>query len=70
MTQVPLFLSPRQAAERLTAAGLPVTEDTVRRWAREDQVEALKLPSGYYRIRTSVIDAILDGSAPRPEVAA
>ncbi|WP_431892737.1 excisionase family DNA-binding protein [Micromonospora haikouensis] len=59
MTQVPLFLTPRQAAERLTNAGLSITEDTVRRWARKGQIERVQLPGGEYRIHRDVVDGLL-----------
>ncbi len=59
MTQVALFLTPRQAAERLTKAGLPITEDTVRRWARKGQIDRVQLPGGEYRIHRDVVDALL-----------
>lgn len=59
MTQDALYLTPSQAAECLTEAGLPITEDTVRRWAREGKVPALKLPGGTYRIhRTDVLNLL------------
>lgn len=59
MTQETLFLTPSQAAEYLTAAGLPITDDTVRRWAREGKVRVLKLPGGQYRIHRDDLDALL-----------
>lgn len=66
MTQVPLFLTPRQAAERLTKAGLPISEDTVRRWARKGQIDRLQLPGGEYRIHRDVVDGLLSGTAAAP----
>lgn len=64
MTQVPPLLTPRQAAERLTAAGVTVTEDTIRRWVRDRRVPAITLPSGYYRLRAADVDAILNSDHP------
>lgn len=66
MTQVPLFLTPRQAAERLTEAGLAISEDTVRRWARKGQIERVQLPGGEYRIHRDVIDALVPTPATEP----
>lgn len=66
MTQLPRYLTPRQVAETLTEAGIPVTEDAARRWARESMVESVKLPGGQYFIPRSAIDAILAGKTPAP----
>lgn len=62
MTQEHLFLTARQAAERLTRAGMPVSKDTVQRWCRDEKITAVTLPSGYYRIHVEVVDAILAGA--------
>lgn len=67
MTQEPSFLTARQAAERLTEAGMPVAKDTVQRWCREGKIPSITLPSGYYRIRVEDVDALL---APAAEVGA
>ena len=61
MTQVPSYLTPRQAADYLVAAGVQITEDAVRRWARDDKIPALTLPVGQYRIKREDLDAILAG---------
>lgn len=63
MTQEPLFLTVREAAERLTTAGMPIPQDAVQRWCREKKIPAVTLPSGYYRIRVEDIDALL---VPQP----
>ncbi len=63
MTQVPLYLTPNQAAQRLTDAGLKISGDAVRRWCRRDQITAVKLPGGDYRIHVTVIDALLPAAA-------
>jgi excisionase family DNA binding protein len=39
--------------------------ETVRRWARTDQIESVKLPGGRWRFRRSVVDAILNGDLPK-----
>ncbi|TCB97549.1 hypothetical protein E0H26_11555 [Micromonospora zingiberis] len=62
MTQDPLFLTPRQAAKRLAAAGLQITEDTVRRWARIGQIERIRTPSGQYLIHRDVVDGLLSST--------
>lgn len=69
MTQEPSFLTAREAAERLTNAGLPVAKETVQRWCREGQVPAVTLPGGHYRLRVEDVDAILAG-APAAEAGA
>lgn len=61
MTQLPPYLTPKQAAQWLTAAGVPVTEDAVRRWARLGRVSRLKLPGGQYLISEESLREILSG---------
>lgn len=63
MTQVPLYLTPNQAAQRLTDAGLKISGDAVRRWCRKDQIAAVKLPGGEYRINPADIDAFIGAPA-------
>lgn len=58
MTSVGRFLSPAQAAARLTEAGVHVSEDTVRRWARSGELHCIRLPLGRILIATVDIDAI------------
>lgn len=64
MTQDQSFLTARQAAERLTDAGVPVAKDTVQRWCREHKLPAITLPGGHYRIRAEDVDAILTSPPP------
>jgi excisionase family DNA binding protein len=64
MTQQPPFLTARQAAERLTDAGMPVTKETVQRWCREGRLPAIATLGGHYRIRAEDVDAILVGGLP------
>lgn len=59
MTQVPSFLTVSQATERLNAAGLSVSRDTVQRWCRESKIPTAALPGGAYRIRIEDVDALL-----------
>jgi predicted site-specific integrase-resolvase len=59
MTGVQPLLTAAEAAERLTAAGLPVGEDTVRRWGRSGRVTCVKLPFGRLRFRVEDIDALI-----------
>jgi predicted site-specific integrase-resolvase len=61
MTQEPPFLTVSQATERLNQAGLTVSRDTVQRWCREEKITSQTLPSGYYRIPASEIEAIVRG---------
>lgn len=58
MTPVQPTITAGEAAERLTAAGVPVSEDTVRRWAKAGRIPAVKLPLGRMRFRVEDIDAI------------
>lgn len=61
MTQEPPFLTVSQATERLNQAGLAVSRDTVQRWCRDGKINSQTLPSGYYRIPTDEIEAIVRG---------
>jgi predicted site-specific integrase-resolvase len=61
MTQVPPFLTAPQVAQRLTEAGLPVSEETVRQWAKSGRLASVKLPNGRHRFRPEVVDAIVNG---------
>lgn len=61
MTQLPPFLTPRQAAEALTEAGIPISEDAVRRWCRLGHIAAIKLPGGTFHVRGAAIEALLSG---------
>lgn len=63
MTQDHLFLTVRQATERLNAAGMPVTQETVQRWCRDEKIATTKLPGGHYRIHVKDVDAILSVSS-------
>jgi excisionase family DNA binding protein len=63
MTQEPLFLTVREATDRLNKAGMQVTRDAVQRWCREKQIPTVTLPGGHYRIRVKDIDALL---VPQP----
>lgn len=59
MTQVPPLLTAPQVAQRLTEAGLPVSDETVRQWAKAGRLASVKLPNGRHRFRPEVVDAIL-----------
>jgi excisionase family DNA binding protein len=61
MTQLPPFLTPRQASEYLTESGVAVSQDAVTRWCREGKIAAITLPGGQYRIRREELEAILSG---------
>lgn len=63
MTQVPLYLTPNQAAQRLTDSGMDIAGDTIRRWCRKGLISATRLPGGEYRIHVSTIDALLAAPA-------
>lgn len=62
MTQLSPTLTPKQAAERLKAAGVPCSDETVRRWVKAGRLAgAIVLPSGRIRIPVERIDAITKG---------
>lgn len=63
MTAVLPTLTPAEAAERLTAAGVPVSDDTLRRWAKSGRVPCIRLPFGRIRFRTEDIDALTEPTA-------
>lgn len=63
MTQEHLFLTVRQATDRLNGAGMPVAKDTVQRWCREKKIASVTLPGGQYRIHVKDVDALLMASA-------
>lgn len=59
MTQQTATLTPKQAAERLNAAGVPCSGETVRRWVKAGRLTgAIVLPSGRIRIPVAVVDGI------------
>lgn len=59
MTQLPMYLTPGQAADLLTGGGYVISEDAVRRWCREDRVPSIKTPGGQYRIKREDVEALL-----------
>ena len=59
MTQLPRYLTPREAADFLTAEGISITEDAVRRWCRDEKVPSITLPGGQYRIKREDVEALL-----------
>ncbi|WP_238447975.1 hypothetical protein [Micromonospora sp. 4G55] len=64
MTQESPTLTPQQAAERLKAAGVPSSGETVRRWVKAGRLRgAIVLPSGRIRIPAAVIDGITGAGA-------
>jgi excisionase family DNA binding protein len=45
------------------AARLSVHVESVRRWTRQGDLAAVRLPSGRYRYRAADVQALLDGRA-------
>ena len=70
MSSVQPNLTASEAAERLTAAGIVVSEDTVRRWAKRGQLSAIELPSGRLLFRPEDIDALTSAQRISAEGAA
>jgi excisionase family DNA binding protein len=52
----PGLLTTEQVAERLR-----VSEETVRRYARDNTLASVKLPGGHRRFRPEDVDALLSG---------
>lgn len=53
------FLTTAEAAERLTEAGLPVTQRQVQRWVNKDQIAFTRLPNRRVHIPVSAVDALI-----------
>lgn len=64
MTQLPAFLTPREAADALTAAGIRTTDDSIRRWIRKGKLAGIKTPGGATHVRRTDIEAILNAGDP------
>jgi predicted site-specific integrase-resolvase len=64
MTQESRLLTPSQASQRLREAGLVVSDETLRTWAKAGRVPATRLPSGRYVFRPADVDAILADPQP------
>jgi len=64
MTQNKTLLGSSAAAQRLTEAGLEVSEETVREWARRGLLRAVRTPSGRFKFRREDLDAILEDGQP------
>lgn len=52
------LLTAQQVAERLS-----VHVESVRRWTRQGDLAAVRLPSGRYRYRTQDVTALIEGRA-------
>lgn len=55
----PELLTAKEAGEALGG----ISDETINRWARTGKLACIKLPSGQYRYRREVIDAILAGDS-------
>lgn len=58
MTPDQPYLTAAEAAQRLAAAGIQVSEDTLRRWATTGRMPVIKLPSGRFLFLATDVDAI------------
>lgn len=70
MAVEPNVMGTTQAARYLTAKGVPVTDQTLRRWADEKRIIHLRLPSGQLRFRPADLDALVEPIHPEPEAKA
>lgn len=61
MTHIADLLTPRQVSERLKAAGMPTSDETVRQWIRKGYITAIASPGGRVFIKSELVDAILRG---------
>jgi excisionase family DNA binding protein len=68
MSHPPRFLTVTETVQRLAENGLDITDETVRRWAIDGKLRAIRLPSGHYRFAIEDVDAVL--SAPASDRAA
>jgi predicted site-specific integrase-resolvase len=59
MTQRDQLLTASQVAERLTAAGVPTTDETVRAWAKSGRLDSIRTPSGRRWFEPSVVEDAL-----------
>jgi len=64
MTQVEPHLTASQVAQRLTDAGIPTSDETVRQWAKTGRLPSVELPSGRRWFRREDVEAILRGDTP------
>lgn len=62
---MPDILSPAEAAELVG-----VHEDTLKRWAKQGRIPAIRTPSGWWRFRRSDIEALMEPKVHSPETAA
>lgn len=58
------LLTTGEAAAYLTGRGLPVSDETLRRWAEGSKVRHVKTPSGRLRFARADLDAILSPVEP------
>lgn len=62
MTQPVPFLTTSEVARELF-----VDSATVRRWIADGKLPVITLPSGHFRVRREVVEAILAGTQPTPD---
>jgi excisionase family DNA binding protein len=64
MTQVDPLLTASQVAQRLAEGGIPVSDETVRQWAKSGRLPYVEVPSGRRWFRREDVEAILRGDTP------
>ena len=70
MTDSPHRITAAQVADQLTLAGLPVTDETIRRWANDGQIVSTRTPTGRLWFAPSVVAEILADHGHKPAEAA
>jgi len=61
------YLSPKELAEFLTAAGLHTSTDRVQNWIREGWIPSITLPGGrHHAVTREVAEGILVGKYGKP----
>lgn len=63
MSNAPRFLTVTEVVRRLGEQGLDLSDETVRRWAIDGKIPAIRLPSGQYRFAVEDVDAVLTSPA-------
>jgi excisionase family DNA binding protein len=64
VTTVPALLTTTEAAAYLTERGVRVSDETLRRWAKDEKVRHIRLPSGQVRFRPDDLEELASPIEP------